>query len=250
MKKVINKPLLYQYFDAKADELLASFNVSAQQKASDNLGANREHFINQFLENVLPPRLTVKKSGEVLDHTGHTTGQIDILIIRDDAPGLDMGSQHTYLAEGVFAAIEVKSNLTVAKLKEAAKTLQAVENLQIQSPGIMSGPNLRRPLRLVFAYKGATFDTLTKAIVENGWEELFDLICILERGVRVTTGRLITVDAEEVAPELANYRGILFESKAASLGFLYLYLVTYAAGFSTGSMNLGPYFGTLSDWGR
>lgn len=239
---------LYSYFDKKAEELLAKHKTSSEQKAPKNIGDNREFFVNDFIKTVLPSMLSIK-SGEVWDRTGFKTGQMDIIIIRDDAPSLDFGGKNAYLAEGVFAVIEVKSNLTVSKLGEAARTLGRVEQLQIPKPTIlMGGYNLGRPLRVLFAYTGVTWKTLEKAIDKHNWQELFDLICILDRGILARRGRLMFLYNKETGEKIE--KDIIVETKASALGFLYYYLVQYGTSFSTGVIQLEEYFTPLEKWAK
>lgn len=235
-----NKPILFDYFKSTAEVLLDNYKRSKIQNASTNLGINRENFIKYFLSKVLPPKLSIK-SGEVWDSDGNKTGQLDIIILRDDAPALDIGTEDIFLAEGVFSVIEVKSDLTSEKLEQAANTLAKVQRLNIKShASISSGPILERPLRIVFAYEGASWDTLLKVIESNNWQELFDLVCILNSGVLIKKGRLLSWDSKE---EFSLVSGI-----AASLGFMYLYLVSYSTSFLGRVLNLTPYFEPFNKW--
>ena len=238
----INMPILYEYFKKTAEVLLKEYERSKEQQSPANIGANREIFCSKFLSRVLPPRLKVTK-GEIWDSEWHHTGQLDIIIIRDDAPALTFGEVETYLAEGIFGVIEVKSNLDKTKLEEAGESLKKVSELKIVNPGAMisSGPVLDRPLRVVFAYDGAKWGTILDEIWEKSWEELFDLICILNQGVLVKKGRLL----EWSGPE--EFRAI--KGSAAALGFLYFYLVSYGSSFLGRSLNLSSYFESLSNWG-
>jgi hypothetical protein len=141
-----NTPILLEYFKEKSKILLNHFELSKQQGASTNLGKNRENFVKNFLQIVLPPKLKNIYDGEIIDKNGNRSGQLDLIIIRDDAPCLDYGGSNTYLAEGVFAVIEIKSNLDKAKLIEAKNTLEKVSKLDVNKPSITSGPSLGRPL--------------------------------------------------------------------------------------------------------
>jgi len=111
VKPLRRRPVLYDYFKKSADVLLAEYERTKEQEASANIGYNRELFCNKFLSRVLPPRLTVRH-GEIWDSQGNKTGQLDVVILRDDTPSLTFGEADAFLAEGVFAVIEVKSNLT------------------------------------------------------------------------------------------------------------------------------------------
>jgi hypothetical protein len=241
----MKKPILYSYFDKKAQEMLAAHNLSSEQQASRNLGDNREYFVNSFLKKVLPPKLTTT-SGEIWDKEGNKTGQIDTIIIRDDAPSLTFGSESTYLAEGVFATIEIKSNLTTTKLEEAAKTLKRVEKLQVTPPEMFVGANLGRPLRVVFAYQGAKWETLVNSIQQKKWEGLFDLICILTSGALIPPGGLLAPQDPKTGKPQHIFTAI--PSKAAALGMFYFYLTQYGSAFSAGGIQLHNYFEPFDQW--
>ena len=90
------RPMLFDYFEKSAEVLLAQYERSKEQNASDNLGFNREAFCDDFLRRVLPPRLKNQR-GEICDSQGNRTGQLEIIIIRDDAPILTFdGRAGTY----------------------------------------------------------------------------------------------------------------------------------------------------------
>lgn len=235
-----NRPILYEYFNSTANVILAEYERSKQQNASNNLGKNRELFCKQFLSNVLPPKLSIK-SGEIWDSSNNKTGQLDIVILRDDAPSLNIGSDDIYLAEGVFAVIEIKSNLDRAKLIEAGNGLAKVNKLKVNmGVAICTDTVLNRPLRVIFAYEGATWETLIDEINKQGWYELFDLICILNRGVLIKRGRLLKWEG--------NSEFMAINGKSASLGFLYFYMVSYSSNFLGRSLVLNPYFEPLNFW--
>ena len=235
-----NKPILYPYFQKTAEVLLAEYNRSKEQNASANLGKNREYFCKEFLSKVLPPKLSIK-SGEIWDSQNNKTGQLDVVLLREDAPSLNIGSDNIYLAEGIFGVIEVKSNLTREKVVEAGETLTKVANLKINVvEHIKAGITLNRPLRIIFAYEGATWDTIIDELNNNGWTETFDLICILNRGILLKKDMLLTWTPEkEFMP---------IDSKSACLGYLYLYLVSYGTSFLYRSMELNPYFKPFDSW--
>ena len=234
------EPILKEYFNNTANVLLAEYKRSRGQNSSTDLGTNREHFCRNFLSKVLPLKLKVTK-GEIIDTKDNSTGQLDVIIIRDDAPAITYGEAETYLVEGVFSVIEVKSNLTTDELERAANTLSRVKALEpICGAIISSGPVLARPLRIVFAYEGATWETLKDEINTRGWSDLFDLIVILNRGILINKGLLLKWNnAESFA---VAYGG------AAALGFLYYHLIQYSSTFVGRSLNLGGYFEPINRW--
>ncbi len=234
------KPVLYDYFRSSADVLLADYKRSKIQKAASNLGSNRELFQKHFLSKILPPRLSFG-DGEIWDSQGNQTGQLDLVILRDDATSLDFGGSDTYLAEGVFAVIEIKSNLTTVKLDEALRTLRSVRSLKLGGePPATSGPVLNRALRCIFAYEGATFDTLSQELAKEENTGIADLVSVLDRGCLIADGLLVKGNTDSAY--------FVSRGKAASLGWLYYHLVSYSTSFIARSLNMDPYFEPATGW--
>ncbi len=264
------RPLLYAYFDDTAQILRNEFQRSSQQKSPTTLGRNREFFCSEFLSKVLPQKLPVKK-GEIWDSQNNKTGQLDVIVVRDDCPCLHIGSDNIYLAEGVFAAIEVKSNLTTTKLQEAGNTLRQVQDLSITGgPTSYSLPVLKRPLRIVFSYRGATWETLTNYLTEKSLTDTFDIICILNRGIMFKNGLLLSnkdrLPHNSQSPDaMQRFRAhqeilnptpttapiphfLAVRGKAAALGFLYLHLLHFGISFVVRSVQISRYFEPMNNW--
>lgn len=239
----VRRPVLYDYFKTSADVLLSEYQRSRNQGASDNLGYNRELFLTGFLSRVLPSRLTVRR-GEVWDARGNRTGQLEIVILRDDCPSLTFAfaGADTYLVEGVFAVVEVKSNLTRGKLQEALGTLRLVKSLDVITSGasITSGPVLHRPLRCVFAYEGASWNIIVDEVTKPDNAGVADLVCILARGALVARGHFLTWEGD------SPYKWC--DGKAVALAWLYLHLVSYSTSFVGRSLGLRQYFEPLNGW--
>ncbi|MHA1439477.1 MAG: hypothetical protein ACTSPD_18055 [Promethearchaeota archaeon] len=151
-------------------------------------------------------------------------------------------NRETFLAEGVFAVIKVKSNLDRNKLIEARNSLEKVKDLKIKYPKTQFGAGaiLDAPLRLVFAYKGATWKTLLDEIKNRKWSHLFDLICILEREIYIKEERLISWG------NINSY--LIVKGKAIALSHLYYYLVKYCQRFLSNRIVLEPYFEPFNNW--
>ena len=243
----MEKPVLFDYFDSMADELLSSYNKSKLQKSSENMGENREIFLNKFLEVCLPNKLSVRE-GEIWDKKGYKTGQIDTIITRDDCSALLFGRSNVYLAEGIFAVIEVKTKLNREKLIEAGNKLEQVKTLDVDFGLTMtSRPICKRPLRLVFAYEGANWKTIEDEIIKRKWETLFDIICILKQGV------LISAFKDEGIERLFEDKKegecfLIASGEASALGFLYYFLISYGVAFLARSINIHQYFEPISFW--
>lgn len=237
----MEKPILYDYFDKKADALISLSKLNSIQRSAVNIGSNREIFLNKFLKRSLPSKLVIRE-GEIWDHNGNKTDQLDTIIVRDDCPCLDFGGKDAFLAEGVFAVIEIKSKLNSNEFVRAGKTLENVKNLDISKKGVAmrASGTIDRPLRIIFSYEGIKWDNLRKIIIKNNWENLFDLICILDKGVILTKGRCFGWDTEHDL--------YLLENKASSLAFLYYYLVFYGSNILIRRVDIGSYFNPLNSW--
>ncbi|MEZ4453003.1 MAG: DUF6602 domain-containing protein [Nannocystaceae bacterium] len=123
----------------------ARFAIETLRNESDLAGAMvshggrvgniREQLIQSVLKRVLPTIYEIG-TGHVVDYKRGFSKQIDIVISRRDFPALRFndGSAH-YLAESVLAAIEIKSELSVAKLHEALDVCKSVGDLTPQVDG-------------------------------------------------------------------------------------------------------------------
>lgn len=225
------RPLLYNYFNEKSKLMLAEYNISKQQGSYNNLGKNRELICSEFLRKVLPQKLKVT-SGEIWDYNKKKTGQIDIIILREDAPALDFGQSNSFLAEGVYAVIEVKSNLTKTKLKEAGESLKKVQELNINSTS--------KPLKILFAYIGNNLEIIEKNMFELQYDDNFDLICILNKGIILKKGLIINWQNDS--------KFCIIKSKATALSFLYALLVNQSYNYLRNPINLQPYFEPIPKW--
>ena len=237
------RPVLHRYFEDSVTYLRSQYERSAGQRASRNLGDNRETFCNDFLSRVLPPRLSIGR-GEILDSRGARTGQLDTVVIRQDCPKLDFGGADTYLAEGVFAVIETKSVLNRAKVREALTTLRAVRDLHLDYGPHMAnlGPApLERPLRCIFAYGLESLAPVAEEMLDPQNRDVADIVSILGWGIFVANGHGI----EDTGSPLPY---VLMPGSAASLGILYLLFVRYASRFLGRVINFNTYFDPLEGW--
>ena len=84
-------------------------------------------------------------------------------------------------------------------------------------------------------------DWWIKLINDKGWQDLFDMICILDQGVFILKDNgLLKIDSEEY------YRTI--NGKSTALGYLYLYLISHGTSLIAGRMKLEKYFDPINAW--
>jgi hypothetical protein len=98
---------------AAIQDALLALHRGGGPMSSSTKGREREHFIHQFLEQVLPP-VHRFGSGDIIDSSGNRSGQADIVIEHPRLPSLPHpgGKERLYLAESVAAVIEVKSDIS------------------------------------------------------------------------------------------------------------------------------------------
>jgi len=101
-----------------------AYSQEILQQSSD-LGFVREHFVKNILDNFLPKSVIIG-SGEIVDSTGNRSGQQDIILYRSDFPVItSLTPVNTYLAEGVIATIEIKSDLSTGSPNHLHKAFQS-----------------------------------------------------------------------------------------------------------------------------
>jgi len=236
----MNKNYFYEYLDGTAEIILKEYKRSGLQKSSTDFGSNRELFVNQFLMKVLPKRLSVN-NGEIVDHTGYSTGQLDTIILRDDTPCLYFGGKNTYISGGVSAVLEIKSFLNKRKLKEADETFTHVTKLKMPNVqmvmGCLNGPF--QIYRIVVAYESNSLTSISKNLYSC---PNIDIICVIDKGVLVTKD--IKENWFEDIDILKEEEGGNFSlnSRAASLGLLFLLLNDLATVTMSGSSSMENYF--------
>lgn len=85
----------------------------------------------KFFEDYLPKRYSVA-SAKVVDYTGHTSDQIDVVIYdRQYTPFVLNNSGVKYIpAESIYAVFETKQDINVNQIKYAGKKIESVRNLE------------------------------------------------------------------------------------------------------------------------
>jgi len=149
------------------------------------IGDAREFFVTHVLKSVLAPSLHIG-TGKIIGHDGSQSNQIDVIIYDPAFPVLEVQPGHgLYLAEGVVAAIEVKSRIDKRKLRGALDNCVSVTGIP---PSLMSRsvtmklpemkPNNVRdfptffPCSYIFAYQSHTssVDTFSQQ-VDDWWDD-------------------------------------------------------------------------------
>lgn len=144
-------------------------------------GREREQFIELFLSQVLPPGYRFG-SGDVIDTFGSRS--VDVVVEFTFLPSLPAlaGSTRLYLAEGVAAIVEVKSDLAKQweEVKATASALQLLERI-FQVPGFTPyGPPLKKIPLFAVGYTGWR---QLETVREKASEGIVDGILIIDAGL-------------------------------------------------------------------
>ena len=179
--------LLLEHFKRTQDLLSSGFELSQQFQSSKILGDVREFFVQEFLENHLPSRFHIGKNGAIIDGFGGQTEELDIIIYSENIPKLSVQGRNMYLREGVSVVIEVKSTLDRCELQRDIRKTKTIKSLQPApiSKSIAFNVTTEAPIIpvFIFAYQSKiTLETIGEQIKNLSFEELPELICVLNRG--------------------------------------------------------------------
>ena len=152
--------VLQTYLRHTHTELLQSFRKSAALGHNALMGSIREAIIRDFLEKAFPKKFVVG-TGRIFDFANVSSPQSDVIVYDESMPVLSYtkGTSH-YMAEGVLAHIEVKSNLTKSELKKSLTNVGKIKNLKLSIKEVMTMGSLRNSIpSFVVAFSGPTKET-------------------------------------------------------------------------------------------
>jgi hypothetical protein len=145
--------------------LLIGVHQASAGMSSASKGHERAQFIDAFLSEVLPAIYRFG-TGDATDSHGNRSGQLDVVIEHPFSPTLPVvgaGQSRLYLAEGVAAVLEVKSDLA-GQWAEAVKTANTLAELKRAWGMTMTfgggWPGARIPLYVVGYTGWKTIETL------------------------------------------------------------------------------------------
>lgn len=175
------------YFKKQATVLDGQYHASSMQENNrSDTGTNREDILARWLVQHLPKATSPEIGGQVIDHTGHYSNQIDIVVYNDDIPRFGGNPKQYYFAEGVIGAIQVKSKLTSGTLSDALKNLGTAKDCKLRPvSGIRFGKPSEKILTGIFAFELDTEDfssnqSIVKALKkhENNGGRPVNFLCI------------------------------------------------------------------------
>jgi len=230
-------------FRALSRMLRASYEAtSVGGRHPGEKGLRRDSALGDFLRAHLPPRYGVSR-GEILDSTGRTSRQIDVVLYDAlHAPLLQStDASRVFPSECVYAAIELKTNLNAKSLDEAFRNIATAKALDrsaiVEQHGghrIYDGPKQNPPLfGAIFALDSTVKPGhLAKRLLalHSGLPPALwvDAVCILDRSLFYHFA--LTTDARGVeywTPTVLSKDSRLgyYISKADTLYLFFLYLL-------------------------
>ncbi|MGE3512423.1 MAG: DUF6602 domain-containing protein [Vicinamibacterales bacterium] len=144
-------------------QMLLGVHAGGSSLSSASKGVEREAFVSGFLKEVLPPPFRFG-IGDATDQSGARSGQLDVVIEFPLVPSLPMtsGGPRLYLAEGIVAVVEVKSNVASQWDEVAATARQLAVLNRVYGSGVSIGPRAGQKIPLyAVGYKGwSDFESL------------------------------------------------------------------------------------------
>lgn len=156
-----------------ADQIAARSELARTASHRPDIGTNREEIVRLFLSKHLPNRLTSTLGGQVISLSGAESNQIDVLVSNDIAVRFEENERTFVVAEGVVAAITVKSNLDRNAIEDSLLNLASIPQfdrraldfkLLVRDP-FSAFVNVH-PTLCVFAYHGVQADTCLEHVAD------------------------------------------------------------------------------------
>lgn len=185
----------------KLIEIVYEPTVEAFKGDRTNTSDSKEVTVNQFVESYLPTNFQVKKQSKIYSKT-QETNNIDCVILAPNHPRLITPKREVVLAEGVFAAIEVKPDISTltdkSEFYRGLKQIKSIKNINRSVEKIDLSALIGKPKRnayydkipaLIFASKSSslenTINFIKKKVDEGVFndEELPDVIVSLNKGI-------------------------------------------------------------------
>lgn len=175
--------------------VLKGIHQSGVGMSSATKGQEREAFTRDFLSEVLPPPFRFG-TGEITDQSGALSGQVDVVVEYPALPSLPPSSAQgprLYLAEGVAAVIEVKSDIAAQWDQVLAKADKvAALNRKIKTALRVGGnPGPKIPFFAVGYVGWKTSRVLKKHLAEG----LVDGLLVLDPGLFASVDKFRSITA-------------------------------------------------------
>jgi hypothetical protein len=213
----------------------------AQSKAAQNAGhldlrgGPREWFVRDFLVGHLPATLEVGQ-GELIDADsrpepmrGAYRPQVDVVLYRRDLPRISYSTGNAaYLAEGVMATVETKSDLTRQGLERTCEV--AIEHGRL-TRSFVPRTGFQSPIRnYVLGYQGADVQTVATWLSEISGNlnahpaQMVDMVVVLGKGVIWRIDDFPTMPVKKGA---ADHAWALLSQTGNNLFIMFMHMLTW-----------------------
>ncbi|WP_415060095.1 DUF6602 domain-containing protein [Flavobacterium sp.] len=199
-------------------EIVEVPTIDVFKKDKTNTGDSKELTINQFIERYLPSDYKVKKG--IIYSIDNFSNNIDCVVLAPNHPALNTPIREVILAEGVYAAIEIKPDITVltdkGEFNRGLTQIKSVKNLSrdtdIFDLNLFTSKKIKNDYfkkipSVIFSHKSAEPKKIIEFIrkkVDNGeykYDELPDLIVSLNYGVIMYTPDFSTNSISKDLPD-------------------------------------------------
>lgn len=149
----------------------------------------------ELLEGWLPSTYKVVTKGRITNQDGHTSPQIDVLVLKDVYPK-KLLRKKLYLTAGVAAAFECKTTLKASHIEEAVKTCVQIKNLYAPRGGTpykeLHAPIIYGLLAHSHSWKGKNskpMENANKRLLESDRlhilhpRECLDVLCVADLAI-------------------------------------------------------------------
>jgi hypothetical protein len=191
-----------------------------------NTSNSREVTVKEFIERYLPSDFNVKKQTKIYSKLS-SSNNIDCVVLAPNHPQLITPVREIALAEGVYAAIEVKPDISVltngselmrglTQIKSVKSLERTVEQIDLSKLlKIAPQPEYFKKIpAVIFSFKSTSIEnTITFIIskIKDGTlksDELPDIIVTLDKGIIFYTPHLSsTAIGQQIPPEQRNVYG-------------------------------------------
>lgn len=169
-------------------KVLVAQGAAAKTMPSASKGEEREAFVREFLEKVFPPHFRLG-SGAITDDKGDRSGQNDIAIELPFFPSFPIPPRDVrlYLAEGIAAVLEVKSDVSMQWSQVESIVKQVKQLTRKFGPGLSIGdfPSDQVPVFAVGYYGFKSIEAVKERLASTPDPSRPEGILVLEPGVFV-----------------------------------------------------------------
>ena len=170
---MVHMTRIQRYFNALADQIASRSALASTASHRPDIGTNREEIVRLFLSKHLPNRLSSTLGGQVISLSEAESNQIDVLVSNDIAVRFEENERTFVVAEGVAAAITVKSYLDGNAIEDSLLNLASIPQLNrraldfkllVRDP--FSAFVEVHPTLCVFAYDGVQADSCLEHVTD------------------------------------------------------------------------------------